>query len=777
MSKTKHLSSSPLLSVVSPVYNGERFLLPFIQSVIDQSMEEWELIIVDDGSTDNSALIAEEQASLDSRIRVVRAEHKNAGNARNIGFQHVRGEYTCFLDSDDICKPDMFKKMFEKAKEKKADIVICFTESYSQRTKCYTSMNWAVWDAIIPKTEDGCYNRFNCGEYLFQSCIISPWNKMISTELIRKNNIRAQSQIAANDVVLSCTALACAEKIYILREILYTQRRDYTGSITSNLGTEEKCMCGYTASLGLKNELIRLGVYEELRETYQRLAIHNCIWYLDKQYANVSILQNYYEFLNKEGFSKLDLDELEIGILNENSNDYKMFVEVRKNEFVNYLYQVVNSYREREAANKDKLARIENAYEKVRNSKDYTIGRKFIYPLRKVKNIRKSINRATTKHKKRNKYRTAEKRIAILAFEKYHYEVVGNIMQICNLDKNYIVAYVNNEAKREISQMIGKERSELVEWHTYSKPSIKPTIDKFESSEKKRMLFVEDVQKREGLDCIIVPSVEYHPEWYGALSTLKREDVELIIGIHNINYIFANERKGLLKSFLENADSYFVIDGELKNTLASLGVNKKVYLFPPLYGLEGITREERDKEPVVFTVTGAVDSNRKDYEIVIDAIKTIPELYPYIKLVLLGNADNDYGKDIYNQLKELETNGLQYEMFFKRIPQEVFDEKMERTDCIIGPVVVKTKHRETIEYYGQTKASGIIGDVIKYGLPAIITDEMIIPEDLKDSVVTYNTKKGLTEAIKTFIDPFSLEKYKERAIENSEKYTLEKLKW
>ena len=777
MSKTEQTERKPLVSVVSPVYNGRGYLLPFVESVMDQTLKNWELIIVDDGSTDDSVAIAEEQASMDPRIKVIRAEHKNAGNARNIGFEQVRGEYTCFLDSDDVCKPDMLKHMYEAAVNKNADIVMCLTESYSQRTRYRAPMSWAVRDNLIPETEDGCYNRHSCKEYLFQSCIISPWNKMIRTEILRRNKIKAQSQLAANDVVLSCTALACAERIYVLHEILYMQRRDYAGSITSNLGTEEKCMCGYTASLGLLEELRRLGIYEELRETYQRLAIHNCMWYMDKQYESVGILQNYYDFLKKEGFSNMDLDELEAGILREENDDYKMFADVRSKDLTDYLYQALDRYRKKEEADSDKIKRIEKEYLKAKNSKDYNVGRKVLYIPRKVKNFRKTINRVVSKSKGNNRYKKAGRRIAVFAFEKYHYEVIENIIRICNMEDNYIIAYVNNEAYKEISHMLGEEKSGLVEWHTFRKPDIKPALDKFAPYDEKRKAFVEHALGREGLDCIIIPSVEYHPDWYEGLALSKKEGAELILGLHNLNNVFAEGRRDMLSVFLEKADSYFVISSELKDTMEDLGIKKKIYIFPSIYEPSERKSEKKEDGCTVFTVTGIVDRNRKDYQMLVDALRTIPDLYSKIKIVLLGNADNDYGRGIAEQMKELGEKGLRYDMYFNRIPQSVFDEVMEQTDCLVGPVMVETSYKGSKEYYGRTKASGIIGDIVKYGLPAIVTGEMAVPEELESSIISYASTDELGEAMKKLSESQTLEDYKNQAKKNSEKFTLDKHLW
>ena len=101
------------VSIIMPVRNGEAFLAQAIESVRRQTLADWELLIVDDGSTDASAVIAERAAADDPRIRVLHSEHRGAGAARNQGLQAAAGEFVAFLDADDLYEED--KLAFEVA--------------------------------------------------------------------------------------------------------------------------------------------------------------------------------------------------------------------------------------------------------------------------------------------------------------------------------------------------------------------------------------------------------------------------------------------------------------------------------------------------------------------------------------------------------------------------------------------------------------------------------------------------------------------------------------
>lgn len=113
------------ISIVMPVYNAGAYLEAAVQSVLGQTYEDWELLLTDDHSTDKSAAIAEELAGRDSRIRVLSQKEgiKGAANARNLGIRQAQGRYLCFLDADDVWRPDKLEKELAFMKRKDAAFV------------------------------------------------------------------------------------------------------------------------------------------------------------------------------------------------------------------------------------------------------------------------------------------------------------------------------------------------------------------------------------------------------------------------------------------------------------------------------------------------------------------------------------------------------------------------------------------------------------------------------------------------------------------------------
>ena len=130
------IDRDPQISIIVPIYNGEKYLQPCIDSIINQTFENWELILVDDGSTDGSATICDEYALQDSRIRVLHKSNSGQAQARNDGMRHADGCYISFVDCDDWLEPDMYENMMDAMLTNKADIVVCgYAKEYVSHRK------------------------------------------------------------------------------------------------------------------------------------------------------------------------------------------------------------------------------------------------------------------------------------------------------------------------------------------------------------------------------------------------------------------------------------------------------------------------------------------------------------------------------------------------------------------------------------------------------------------------------------------------------------------
>lgn len=127
---------NPLISIIVPVYNTEKYLPDCLDSILAQNYKNLEIILIDDGSSDNSGQICDEYAKNDNRIVVVHKENGGVSKARNDALRLVTGEYIGFVDSDDTIHPQMFEKLYANLSENDVDISICdFEMIYPDRTE------------------------------------------------------------------------------------------------------------------------------------------------------------------------------------------------------------------------------------------------------------------------------------------------------------------------------------------------------------------------------------------------------------------------------------------------------------------------------------------------------------------------------------------------------------------------------------------------------------------------------------------------------------------
>ena len=199
----------PRVSVIMPGYNCEKYIGAAIGSVQNQTMGDWELIVVDDCSQDDTCRIVEELAASDARIRLVRNE-KNMGPAgsRNRGLDLAAGQFVALLDSDDLWRPEKLEKQLRLAEEKKADIVYCsyaiVDENGAKRCE----------DFIVPPQTDL--------EGMLVKSVISCSTVVLSRQLIQ--NHRFPSEYYHEDYALWLRLLQCTGKAWGITEVLADYR-------------------------------------------------------------------------------------------------------------------------------------------------------------------------------------------------------------------------------------------------------------------------------------------------------------------------------------------------------------------------------------------------------------------------------------------------------------------------------------------------------------------------------------------------------------------------
>lgn len=196
----------PDISIIVPIYNAEKYLNKCIDSLISQTKDELEFILINDGSTDNSEKII--KTYHDKRIKYYKQKNQGIGKTRNFGIEKANGKYIMFLDSDDYLEKNATKLMFDKAFSTNSDLVIC--DYYKVKEDVKEEQNLTDFKTTtLEKTPNLLYD-----------INLSPWNKIYKSSLIKENNIRFVENLKYEDVPFVAEALDKAKKITKLNRCL-----------------------------------------------------------------------------------------------------------------------------------------------------------------------------------------------------------------------------------------------------------------------------------------------------------------------------------------------------------------------------------------------------------------------------------------------------------------------------------------------------------------------------------------------------------------------------
>lgn len=222
----------PLVSVIMPAYNCEKYILEAIESVCNQSYKKLELLIVNDGSTDHTSVIIEKYAKKDSRIKVFHKKNEGVSMARNLALNHISGDYVTFIDSDDIYHMDRLKRMVQVFDDHPdCDIVFSRHKEFKGKLHIIEEIGSGEIeiseDDILKKVITDSKNHFAC-------------NVMLKSQIARSekfSTIRfAEDFCYIRDCVWHCRKMA------VMDEVLYFYRRDNENAMTSHFFSEKYIM-------------------------------------------------------------------------------------------------------------------------------------------------------------------------------------------------------------------------------------------------------------------------------------------------------------------------------------------------------------------------------------------------------------------------------------------------------------------------------------------------------------------------------------------------------
>lgn len=302
------MSDMPKVSVVMSVYNGEKFLMQTLDSVLAQTLREIEILLVCNGSTDSTLSIMQEYAGKDSRIRVYPKEFAGAGTGRNYGLARATGKYVSFLDGDDLFEPDMLSRLYAYAESHQAEIV-AFGSDKMYPNGSYAANNYPIMQNLPNQDVFSALEMRSC----FRTISYNGWDKFFLRQFLMDNQLHFLDQSLHEDTYLCLTSICCAQRICVLPDKM-VHYRVFGEGITSN--KVKLAQNAYICFRTFKNWLIENQKWTQFRTEYANAAIEII---LEPLVGNFQLegeeRKNYYNRLRSEILHELALADVSISTL------------------------------------------------------------------------------------------------------------------------------------------------------------------------------------------------------------------------------------------------------------------------------------------------------------------------------------------------------------------------------------------------------------------------------------------------------------------------------
>ncbi len=266
--------SAPLVSVIMPVHNGAPWLPAALEGVLAQTTADFELIVVDDGSTDATPEVLGRFSARDARMRVItNAASQGAGLARNRGIDAAQGTYLLFLDADDLFEPCLLGRVTQAAQAVQADVVL-FGADELDAAGAVRENPFIQACELLPARDP--FNRDDVPTRIFQLCTPEAWTKLFRREFVQAHGLRFQDLANTNDLLFTLSALALAQRLTSVRDTLVHHRVGRTGSIQAS--RSRNSLAFIEALRALQARLRQEGLLDRLQESFANLAVFHCLY-------------------------------------------------------------------------------------------------------------------------------------------------------------------------------------------------------------------------------------------------------------------------------------------------------------------------------------------------------------------------------------------------------------------------------------------------------------------------------------------------------------------
>lgn len=286
------------VSVIIPVYNAEKYLEESLNSIFNQTIDDIEIICVDDGSTDNSWKMLNDFAATHDNMKIFHQENNGGGAARNYALNYVEGKYIYFMDADDILKSNALKEFYEISEEKNLDFLIFKAINYDEDTDSYYDTDMYLMEDLYEFVGDKVFSFDDLGDYIF-NINVTPWCKFYNSEFVFSTGSKFAEGLIFHDNIFYWGIIFDAKRIYFYNKILYIRRRHSKSS--TGAGDQR-----FTSTIAINNLIIQRFIDHGYLEKYKQKLYNRKINLVFMRYRLVDDQYNEY-FYNKlkEDFTKL----------------------------------------------------------------------------------------------------------------------------------------------------------------------------------------------------------------------------------------------------------------------------------------------------------------------------------------------------------------------------------------------------------------------------------------------------------------------------------------
>lgn len=268
-----------LVSMIIPVYGVEAYIVECLESVLNQTYSNLEVILIDDESPDNCPQICDEFAKKDTRIKVIHQKNGGAANARNHGLDIASGEYICFIDSDDKIENDYVERLLDNVREQNADIAVCaFKQWYQNKLEDYTEKEKKIYsgkDYIRKFLLD-----WTCGLI---------WNKIFHKKTLK--GVRFEEGHKIDDEFFTYQAVLRAEKVAVFDETLYWYRMRKSGVMLSGKEYKTQMLKDRLEYMTKRYENV-IGRYPDIKSEYLYNLTDNLIRFTREANGEADLINN-----------------------------------------------------------------------------------------------------------------------------------------------------------------------------------------------------------------------------------------------------------------------------------------------------------------------------------------------------------------------------------------------------------------------------------------------------------------------------------------------------